>query len=87
MEGREFDDLVADIKVHGLIEPIVIYQNKILDGRNRYRACEAAGVNYRANTIIETEFDRLSFVISCNLKRRHLNEIAVGYGGGQVGYT
>jgi ParB-like chromosome segregation protein Spo0J len=74
MEGTEFDALVADIKAHGLIEPIVIYQNQILDGRNRYRACEAAGVNYRVNNVIDTEFDPLSFVISRNLKRRHLNE-------------
>jgi ParB-like chromosome segregation protein Spo0J len=74
MTGAEFDDLVADVKAHGLLEPIVIYRGQILDGRNRYRACEAAGVDYLTTTIIDIEFDPLSFVISRNLKRRHLNE-------------
>jgi N6-adenosine-specific RNA methylase IME4 len=72
MEGQEFDDLVADIKVHGQHEPIVIYQDQILDGRNRYRACVAAGVE--CASVPYTGNDPLGYVISLNLKRRHLND-------------
>jgi N6-adenosine-specific RNA methylase IME4 len=72
MEGQEFDDLVADIKANGLVEWITIYQDQILDGRNRYRACEAAGI--RCPSTPYTGNDPLGFVISRNLKRRHLND-------------
>jgi ParB-like chromosome segregation protein Spo0J len=35
VEGQDFTELVADIREHGLHEPIVVYEDRILDGRNR----------------------------------------------------
>src|SRR5262249_17578101 len=72
VEGAEFDELVADIKVHGLHEAIVLYEDKILDGRNRYRACLAAGIDPTFTAY--TGDDPISYVISLNLRRRHLDE-------------
>jgi ParB-like chromosome segregation protein Spo0J len=75
MEGEEFDALVADIKANGLREPIIIFEGKILDGRNRARACEAAGIVLRG---VEHHAgcahigDPRAYVISKNLHRRHL---------------
>ena len=70
LDGAEFDDLVADIAAHGLREMIVSYQRQVLDGRNRLRACFAAGVAPRFE---EYNGDNpLAFVVSLNLKRRHL---------------
>ena len=68
--GVEFDRLVDDIAKHGLLNPITLYQDQILEGRNRVRACRAAGVEPR---YVEFEGrDPAAFVFSQNLARRHL---------------
>jgi N6-adenosine-specific RNA methylase IME4 len=75
IEGGEFDALVADIKANGQHEEIVVFDGMLLDGRNRYRACLAAGIEPRALAFRpDVHGDPLAFVISRNLKRRHLND-------------
>lgn len=64
--------LAADIAANGQVEPILLLEGKVLDGRNRQAACGLAGVEP-----IYAEFagsDPLSFVLSKNLHRRHLSE-------------
>src|SRR4030042_2530696 len=72
LEGQALDDLVQDIKKNGLLKTIVLFENKVLDGRNRYIACKKADVIPRFKQY-NKEIDPLSYVISENLKRRHLN--------------
>src|SRR5215831_15388784 len=70
MEGTEFDRLVADIAEHGLLNPITLHHGMILEGRNRYRACCAAGID--PIYVPFTGKDAAAFVLSQNLARRHL---------------
>ncbi|MCG7945833.1 MAG: ParB/RepB/Spo0J family partition protein [Candidatus Thiodiazotropha taylori] len=72
IHGKEFVELKEDIKQNGCIEPIVLYEGQILDGRNRFRACQEVGV--QPEYIDYEGDDPLSHVISLNIHRRHLDE-------------
>lgn len=72
IDGQEFSALRDDIAAHGVREPVVLFEGAILDGRNRYRAAQAAGVDCPM-----TEYsgdDAAAFVVSLNIHRRHLTE-------------
>ena len=71
-EGAPYTALVEDIRAHGLNRPVVLYQDMILDGRNRYRACIDADVPVR--TVTYDGNDPFGFVRSENLLRRHSSE-------------
>jgi len=72
MKGDEFKQFKKDIKTNKLREPIVIYEGKILDGRNRYNACKELGLPFDIK--LYTGTDPVAFVVSANVHRRHLNE-------------
>jgi len=73
----ELQDLTDDIRAHGLIDSIVLFEGMILDGRNRAAACERAGVAPRYVQFGGGREDALILVISHNLKRRHLTKQAI----------
>jgi hypothetical protein len=72
LPDAELQSLANDIRDNGLETPIVTLEGAILDGRNRHRACEIAGVSPRFEEY--TGKDPMQFVISHNLHRRHLTE-------------
>ena len=74
MRGADFQGLVADIKKNGLREAILIdAEGRIIDGRNRHRACFQAGVEPRFE-IWQGQQPLTGLALSLNLKRRHLGE-------------
>ena len=74
IEGDEFDNLVEDIRKHGILEPIMLYQGKILDGRNRYRAAKASEHRFTASDFKQLilSIDPEEYVSSRNDHRRNL---------------
>lgn len=77
LDENELAELAADIQQNGLHEPIWLWNEVdsclwLLDGRNRLAACKLAGVH--PTTRLYTGDDPVGFVISENVKRRHLTE-------------
>ena len=78
MSEPELRELGEDIKAKGTIHhPIVLYQGKLLDGRNRLDAMEMVGFDFdleRGHAVhhLDRSTDPYEYVISANLHRRHL---------------
>lgn len=78
MEGPALDALAADIGENGIREPLIMFEDMLLDGRNRWNASQIAGVTITAKNIKQfnpsKDGDPKAWVISKNLQRRHLDE-------------
>jgi hypothetical protein len=73
MDDGELEILANDIRKRGLQEPVTWDKDrKILDGRNRLRAIDLAGVNFKIEVKTYDGDDPVGFVTSANLFRRHL---------------
>jgi ParB-like nuclease domain len=75
ISDEELKELAKDIRENGMLEPIMMYQDKILDGRNRYRALMMLGKTLVARSFfreLTCTVDPKAYVISENIRRRHL---------------
>ena len=71
---EELAELGRDIALHHQLEPIVLYQGKILDGVNRYRACrlmkrEPWTIEFNQELVKRTPEE---YVMAANVRCRHL---------------
>jgi hypothetical protein len=67
----DLDELAADIKARGLLQPIVLDAGgRVLDGRNRLAACEKAGIE--PDFITYADGDPDGYALAINISRRHL---------------
>lgn len=69
---EDLHGLTESIRAHGLRHPIVLDDTgRILDGRNRQRACDRLGIKPDYITYAGNDF--AEYVIDCNTMRRHMS--------------
>jgi ParB-like chromosome segregation protein Spo0J len=71
----EREELELSIEKNGLLEPLVVDGDVLLDGRNRLSVCCYLGIEPRFvewKTLKDRGSDQASFIIAKNLSRRHL---------------
>jgi hypothetical protein len=74
MTDVAFAEFRADIAQNGLQQPIIVFEDQILEGWHRYRACRDTGTPARFEHFDGDEVAARTFVVTANVKRRHLNE-------------
>jgi hypothetical protein len=72
---EDFNRLLEDIRSNGFdqSQPVIVYEGAILDGWNRYRACQAIGISPAIKTFNGDQSAALQLVMRTN-KRRNLNK-------------
>jgi len=72
MSDEEFQDLKDSIEIVGLLDPITIYEEKVIDGWHRYNACLAVSMPH-AEVDLPDDVDPVDFVRAKNgPSRRHM---------------
>jgi ParB-like chromosome segregation protein Spo0J len=72
MSEDNFQDLKDSIEVVGLLDPITIYEDKVIDGWHRYTACLAVSTPH-TEVDLPDDVDPIDFVRAKNGKsRRHM---------------
>ncbi len=64
VDSPEYGELVADLQEYGLLQPIVLYDGRILDGRDRTCAWQHRGVDRRP-----VEWSSESRIAACRRRR------------------
>ena len=86
MSKDERTRLKASITDVGQLEPVLIYEGKILDGRNRYEVCQELGKTIREAVFDEDEMgmNAVQFVMATNLSRRSLKPSQASMAGAKL---
>src|SRR5690349_23358634 len=69
----DLDRLYDDIRDRGVNEPLVMFEDMVLDGRNRLAVASTLGIPVQLKQFDGTEDQARAFVWSANAARRHLS--------------
>jgi len=80
ISGPEFDDLVASVRRHGVIQPIIARRSgagyELVAGERRWRAAQSAGLSSVPAVVKElSDREMLELALIENLRREDLNAI------------
>jgi hypothetical protein len=75
-----------DIKLNGVNEPLVMFEGKVLDGRNRLRIASAGGAVVRLAQFSGTPEEARAYVWSSNVARRHLSVPQLALAASRFGF-
>ena len=70
MTSEQYNALKTSISEDGLLDPITIWNDHIIDGRHRYRACRELGVMPQFQCLPD-DVDPARYVIARNIPRRN----------------
>jgi hypothetical protein len=68
----EFLTMAKDVAAHGILMPLIVIGDQVLDGRHRLAIASALDLPVRVTEFGGTEKDARAHVISLNVQRRHL---------------
>ena len=76
----ELEGIIDSIETVGQLDNIILYDGKILDGRNRYLACQALKIEPKMEVFFGSYDEAMALSNAKNASRRHLT-------GGQKAFT
>lgn len=71
MTGQEFLELKDSVSVNGVLNPITIFEDMVLDGWHRYKAANESNMDC-PEVELEDWIDPKDFVLAQNKNRRHI---------------
>jgi len=74
LSDDEYEGLEKDIKINGVLDPIILWNGFIADGHNRYEICKKLGIKTVNTTYIhkESKAEVMKWIIDHQLARRNL---------------
>jgi ParB-like chromosome segregation protein Spo0J len=84
MQHDEFIALRASIERNGQHEPILVWGNRIVDGRHRLRACQELGIEPSFKRLTGDYQQAVSMAFAANVNRRQLGTGQLALLGAQL---